>query len=67
VIRPPVTIAIEESFNHTAIGLETEHAALNNYYHLFPMAAPLGENRVARINIETALSHAESRNLARKR
>jgi hypothetical protein len=53
--------------NYSAIGLETEHGALNNYYRLFLMPAPLDENRAARINIETALSHAERPNFARKR
>jgi hypothetical protein len=53
--------------NYSAIGLETEHGALNNYYHLFLMPAPLDENKAARINIETAPSHAESPDFARKR
>jgi hypothetical protein len=47
--------------------LETEHEALNNYYHLFLMPSPLVENRSPRINMETALDHAEARKSARKR
>jgi hypothetical protein len=53
--------------NCSAIDLATEHEALNNYYHLFRMPNPLDENSAARINIEKALSHAESPNFARKR
>jgi hypothetical protein len=53
--------------NCSAIDLATEHEALNNYYHLFRMPNPLDGNRAARINIETALSHAESPNFTRKR
>jgi hypothetical protein len=53
--------------NCSAIDLATEHEVLNNYYHLFRMPHPLDENRAARINIETALSHSESPNFARKR
>jgi hypothetical protein len=47
--------------------LETEHEALNNYYHLFLMPSPLVENRSPRTNMETALDHAEARKSARKR
>ena len=47
--------------------LETEHEALNNYYHLFLMPSPLVENRSPRTNMETALDHAEARKPARKR
>jgi hypothetical protein len=47
--------------------LGAEHGALNNYFSLFLLPGPLDEKRAARINIETALSYAESQNFARKR
>ncbi|MGB5224347.1 MAG: helix-turn-helix domain-containing protein [Arenicellales bacterium] len=52
--------------NCSAIVLATECEASNNYY-LFCMPNPLDGNRAARINIETALSHAESPNFTWKR
>jgi hypothetical protein len=53
--------------NCGAIDLETEHEALNNHHNLFLMPGPLDEIRSSKINRQTALSHAESPNFARKR
>jgi hypothetical protein len=53
--------------NCHATDLETEHEALNNNHDLFLMPVPLDEIRSSKINRETALSHPESLNVARKR
>lgn len=53
--------------NCGAIDLGTEHEALNNNHNLFLITGPLGEIRSSKINCETAISHAESQNPARKR
>jgi hypothetical protein len=53
--------------NYGAIDLEAEHRALNNNHSLFLMPGPLDEIRAEKINRETALSHAERLNIARKR
>jgi hypothetical protein len=51
--------------NYSAIDSEAEHVALNNCYHLFLIPSSVDEKRSARINIATAISHAESGNFAR--
>ena len=53
--------------NCVAIDLEKEYEALNNNNNLFLMPDPLNEIRSSKINRETALSHPESLNIARKR
>jgi hypothetical protein len=53
--------------NYRAIDLEAKHGILNNFYNLLLIPSPFDEIRSSRINRETALSHAESENFARKR
>jgi hypothetical protein len=57
----------ECNLNYSAIDLEAELPALNNKHSLFLMPVPLDVIRAEIINRETALSHAERLNIARKR
>ena len=57
----------ECNLNYSAIDLQAELRALNNKHSLFLMPVPLDVIRAEIINRETALSHAERLNIARKR
>ena len=75
VSRVPFDGWLEYAFNpgvatpaiRRAIALLFFEQALNNSYHLFLIPSPLDEKRFTRINITTAISHAESEYFARKR